>query len=142
MTTNCVFCKIAAGELAADLIDHDEQTLTFLDRSPVFPGHLLVIPREHVETMADLPDRLLPAVFAQVRRATDALVKGLGAGGSFVAINNKVSQTVPHLHVHVIPRTKGDGMKGFFWPRRNYQSDDHRSEIIERLRQAFRQAAR
>jgi len=119
-------------------VSEAEATLTFLDTSPVYPGHLLIVPRAHLETLSDLPDGQLAPFFAEVRRASRAVEVGLGAGGSFVAINNKVSQTVPHLHAHVIPRTKGDGMKGFFWPRRNYKDPAHRDEIVAKLREAYR----
>ncbi len=137
MNSECIFCKVAAGAIPADIVVEDQHTLTFLDRNPLFPGHLLVVPREHAETLADLPDAEIAPLFGQVRRATEAITKGLGAGGAFVAINHKVSQTVPHLHVHVIPRTKGDGLKGFFWPRRNYNDDGHRAETVAKLRAAF-----
>jgi histidine triad (HIT) family protein len=137
MKSDCIFCKIANGDIKADVIDEDEDTVTFLDASPVFPGHLLIVPRRHFETLADLPDSLLAPVFLQARRATQAVVAGLGAEGSFMAVNNKISQTVPHLHVHVIPRRKGDGMKGFFWPRLNYTDDSHRQEVVGKLKQAF-----
>jgi histidine triad (HIT) family protein len=137
MKSDCIFCKIANGDIKADVIEEDEDTVTFLDASPVFPGHLLIVPRRHFETLADLPDNMLAPLFLQARRATQAVVGGLGAEGSFMAVNNKISQTVPHLHVHVIPRRKGDGMKGFFWPRLNYTDDSHRKEVVEKLKQAF-----
>jgi histidine triad (HIT) family protein len=136
--SDCIFCRIVAGEIGADVVSEDESTMTFLDRSPVFPGHLLVIPRRHVETLVELPDDQLQPLFQQVRRGSQAVETGLAAQGSFVAVNHKVSQTVPHLHVHVIPRSKGDGMKGFFWPRRHYKDDAQRMEIAEKLREAFR----
>jgi histidine triad (HIT) family protein len=135
--TDCIFCRIASGEIATEVIAQDENTLVFLDHSPVFPGHLLIVPRKHVDTLIDLPDDQLAPFLAQVRRASKAVETGLGAEGSFVAINTKVSQTVPHLHAHVMPRKKGDGMKGFFWPRRNYSDDAHRQEIVAKLREAF-----
>ncbi len=106
----------------------------------MFPGHLLIIPREHADTLIDLPDRMLAPFLGQVRRASKALETGLGAEGSFVAINTRISQSVPHLHAHVMPRKKGDGMKGFFWPRRNYTGDSHRQETVEKLRAAFQTA--
>jgi histidine triad (HIT) family protein len=137
MKSDCIFCKIASGAIKADVIEEDEDTVTFLDASPVFPGHLLIVPRRHFETLADLPDNMLAPLFLQARRATQAVVAGLGAEGSFMAVNNKISQTVPHLHVHVIPRRKGDGMKGFFWPRLNYTDDSHRQEVVDKLKQAF-----
>ncbi len=104
----------------------------------MFPGHLLIIPREHVDTLLDLPDDRMAPFLKEVQRASKAVEAALGAEGSFVAINNKVSQSVPHLHAHVIPRKKKDGMKGFFWPRRPYEGDDHRQEIVGKLREAFR----
>jgi histidine triad (HIT) family protein len=128
MKSECVFCKIASGALPTDIIVEDENTLTFLDSHPMFPGHMLVVPRRHSE---------IAPLFKQVRRAAEALIGGLGAEGSFMAINHKISQSVPHLHVHVIPRTKGDGMKGFFWPRRGYNNDEHRGETVAKLRAAF-----
>lgn len=135
---DCIFCRIADGRLSTDIIDQDETTVTFLDHSPVFPGHLLIIPRAHVDTLTDLPGERLQPFLRQVQRAALAIEAGIGAQGSFVAINNKVSQTVPHLHAHVIPRRKGDGMKGFFWPRRHYTDDAQRLDIAEKLREAFR----
>ena len=137
MKKDCIFCKIAAGEIATEIIAEDENTLVFLDHSPVFPGHLLIIPRRHVDTLIDLPDDQLAPFLAQARRASKAVETGLGAEGSFLAINTKVSQSVPHLHAHIMPRTKGDGMKGFFWPRRDYTGDTHRQETVEKLRAAF-----
>jgi histidine triad (HIT) family protein len=137
MKSECVFCKIASGTLPTDIIAEDEHTLTFLDNNPMFPGHMLVVPRRHSETLTELPDSEIAPLFKQVRRATEALISGLGAEGSFMAINHKISQSVPHLHVHVIPRTKGDGMKGFFWPRRGYHNDEHRGETVTKLRAAF-----
>ncbi len=138
MNPDCVFCRIAAGAIATDIIAEDESTLTFLDQSPVFPGHLLIVPRQHFDTLLDLPDDLLAPFFSQVRRAARAVEIGLESHGSFVAINNKISQTVPHLHAHVIPRRKRDGLKGFFWPRRPYTDETHRQQIVAQLRAAYR----
>lgn len=140
MNDDCVFCRIVKGGLKADVVAEDEHTLSFLDSRPVFPGHVLVIPRQHIETLGDLDDAHMGPFFSQVRRAAQAVEAALDAEGTFVAQNNKVSQTVPHLHVHIIPRRKGDGMKGFFWPRRDYRDDSHRAEIVERLRGAFRKS--
>ena len=137
MRADCIFCKISSGEIATEIIAQDDNTLVFLDHSPVFPGHLLIIPRKHADTLIDLPDDQLAPFLAQVRRASKAVESGLGAEGSFVAINTRISQSVPHLHAHVIPRRKRDGMKGFFWPRRNYTDDTHRQEIVAKLRDAF-----
>jgi histidine triad (HIT) family protein len=130
---SCVFCDIRAGALAADHIHEDADTLSFLDHNPLFPGHCLVIPRAHHVTLPDLPMDLLTPLFAHARLLARGVEEALGAEGSFVAVNNKVSQSVPHLHVHVIPRRKGDGMKGFFWPRHDYGSDFEREDVRARL---------
>lgn len=132
-----MFCAIAAGELPAELIEKTDDTLAFLDTRPLFPGHVLVVPREHHVTLADLPPHLLPALFGAAQRVCRAVEAALGAQGTFVAMNNKVSQSVPHLHVHVVPRTKGDGLKGFFWPRHAYASDEERGAVAERIRAAL-----
>jgi histidine triad (HIT) family protein len=115
----------------------DEKTLAFLDHRPLFPGHALLIPRDHVETLPDLPDELLPELFSNARLLARAMEEGLGAEGSFVAINNRVSQSVPHLHVHVAPRRRKDGLRGFFWPRHKYESDAQAEEVAERLRRSI-----
>ncbi len=120
----CLFCDVAAGLAAAEVVTSDEHTVAFLDVRPVFRGHVLVVPRAHVETLVDLPQELINPVMAQAQRIASCLVAELGAQGSFVAINNTVSQSVPHLHVHVIPRTKGDGLRGFFWPRQKYAAGE------------------
>jgi histidine triad (HIT) family protein len=116
----CVFCSIVAGELPADVVLDDDETLAFLDRRPLFPGHVLVVPRRHVTTLPELPPGAVGPFFERVRRVAAAIPEALGAQGTFVAANNVVSQSVPHLHVHVVPRTKGDGLRGFFWPRAKY----------------------
>jgi histidine triad (HIT) family protein len=113
----------------------DELTLGFLDHRPLFPGHTLLIPRDHVETLPDLSDDLLPELFSNARLLARAMEEGLGAEGSFVAINNRVSQSVPHLHVHVAPRRRKDGLRGFFWPRQKYESDEHAAEVAAVLRE-------
>lgn len=118
----CVFCGIVAGDVSADIVWDDAHAMAFLDRSPLFAGHVLVVPRRHVATLPDLVD--IDALFGVVQRIATALPDALGAQGTFVAINNGVSQSVPHLHVHVVPRTKGDGLRGFFWPRRRYGSGE------------------
>lgn len=111
--------------------------VAFLDHRPVFKGHVLVVPRSHIVTIADLPPELVGDYFADVRRVAIAVQAGLGAGGSFVAINNTVSQSVPHLHTHVVPRTKGDGLRGFFWPRTRYASAEEATEYATRIAAAF-----
>jgi histidine triad (HIT) family protein len=120
-------------------VDVTAECLVFLDYRPVFPGHCLVIPKEHYETLADLPAGLIQPLFLEVQRVVRAMETALGADGSFVAINNKVSQSVPHLHVHVVPRRRKDGLKGFFWPRQNYRDETHMVEVRDLLRDALRQ---
>ncbi|MBP7149270.1 MAG: HIT family protein [Acidobacteria bacterium] len=116
----CTFCEIARGHLPADIVLEDDAVLAFLDQRPLFPGHVLLVPREHVPTLADLPPELLAPLFRAAQRLARAVEAALGAEGTFVALNNRVSQSVPHLHVHVVPRSRGDGLKGFFWPRHPY----------------------
>lgn len=135
--SGCVFCRIVAGEVDAARIHEDENTIVFLDNGPLFPGHCLVCPKEHFDTLPDVPSELLVPLFSTAQLIARAVEKALGAEGSFVAINNKVSQSVPHLHVHVIPRRRGDGMKGFFWPRRPYRDQEHILETQRALQSAL-----
>jgi len=132
-----MFCAIAAGTTPAHMVFADEHTAAFLDARPVFKGHVLVVPREHFVTLADLPPRLLEPFFAAVQRISAALPPALGAQGSFIGLNNVVSQSVPHLHAHVIPRTKGDGLRGFFWPRLRYAGEEEAAEYASRIRPAL-----
>jgi histidine triad (HIT) family protein len=135
---DCAFCRVVLGTSDdAVVVLEDERTLAFLDHRPLFPGHVLLIPREHVETLPDLPDELLPELFSNARLLARAMEEGLGAEGSFVAINNRVSQSVPHLHVHVAPRRRKDGLRGFFWPRHKYESDAQAEEVAQRLRETL-----
>ena len=131
--TDCVFCSIASGELEADRVLEDDVLVAFLDRRPLFKGHVLLVPREHVVTLPDLPAALRDPFLTAGQRLAAAMVEALGAQGSFVAMNNTVSQSVPHLHLHVVPRTKGDGLRGFFWPRTKY-ADGEAGEYAARLR--------
>ena len=131
---NCLFCDIASGKVAADFVYEDRLAVAFLDHRPVFPGHVLLIPRKHVTTLADLPAEDVGAFFQTAQRLELAVERGMEADGSFIAINNLVSQSVPHLHVHIVPRRKKDGLKGFFWPRISYRDDAHRRETAERIR--------
>ena len=117
----CVFCAIAAGGAAAEVVHQDDATVAFLDVRPVFIGHVLVIPRTHVETLADAPEVLLGPLMTAVQRLSRAVEAAMEAHGTFVAMNNRVSQSVPHLHVHVVPRRRKDGLRGFFWPRTRYE---------------------
>ena len=135
---DCVFCQIVAGEIAAHTVLDEEQTMAFLDARPVFPGHCLLVPRAHHETLADLPPELVEPLFATAQRLARAVEAGMGADGTFVAINNRVSQSVPHLHVHVVPRRRKDGLRGFFWPRQKYESDDAMRAAADAVRAALR----
>jgi histidine triad (HIT) family protein len=133
----CVFCAIVKGEVPCFRVLEDEASLAFLDTRPLFPGHTLLVPRVHHETLGDLPASLVGPLFASAQRLARAMESGLGAGGSFVAINNRVSQSVPHLHVHVVPRKTKDGLKGFFWPRGKYKDDAEALDVAGRLRAAL-----
>lgn len=141
MTTDadCVFCSIVAGEVEADVVLDEPDFVAFLDRRPVFKGHTLLVPREHVVTLPDLPAGLRDGFLEATQRLATAMVDGLGAQGSFVAMNNVVSQSVAHLHCHVVPRTKGDGLRGFFWPRTRYAAGES-ARFAERLGAALRAA--
>ena len=135
--TDCIFCAIASGERPANVVHADDTAVAFLDLRPVFKGHVLVVPREHYVTLADLPGALLGPFFCAVRLISAVMPAALGAQGSFVALNNVVSQSVPHLHAHVVPRTKGDGLRGFFWPRHKYDSDAEAAGYAARIRDAL-----
>ena len=131
-----MFCQIVAGEVAGDTVLETDDLVAFLDARPVFKGHVLLVPRTHVETLPDLPAGERDGFLAAAQRLAVVVKTGLGAQGSFVAINNTVSQSVPHLHLHVVPRTKGDGLRGFFWPRTKY-ADGEAAAYAERLRAAL-----
>ncbi len=133
---DCVFCSIIHGEADAEVVLDEPDLLAFLDRRPVFKGHVLLVPRTHVVTLPDLPAALREPFLEAAQRLASAVVSGLGAQGSFVAMNNVVSQSVPHLHLHVVPRTKGDGLRGFFWPRHSYD-DGEAATYAERIRAAL-----
>ncbi len=135
--SDCVFCAIVAGEADADVVLDEPDLMAFLDRRPVFKGHVLLVPRSHHVTLPDLPAGERDGFLAAAQRLASAVVDGLGAQGSFVAVNNTVSQSVPHLHLHVVPRTKGDGLRGFFWPRHKY-AEGESAEYAARLRAALR----
>lgn len=125
----CAFCRIVAGDQPAHEVLRDNVAVAFLDTRPLFPGHTLLVPRRHVMTLPDLPGAEVAPLFERVRVLSAAVRDATGAQGSFVAINNQVSQSVPHLHVHVVPRTKGDGLRGFFWPRMRYDDDAHAASV-------------
>ncbi|GAA0377435.1 HIT family protein [Streptomyces olivoreticuli] len=134
---NCAFCAIVAGESEAHLVFEDAAAVAFLDARPLFPGHVLVVPRRHAETLTDLPVAEVGPFFTRVQRVVGAVERGMGAAGSFVAANNRVSQSVPHFHVHVVPRNRKDGLRGFFWPRTRYASQEEAAEVAARVREAF-----
>jgi histidine triad (HIT) family protein len=136
----CVFCQIVARTLPAEIVFEDQCCLAFLDQRPLFPGHTLLVPRQHVDVLADLPDELLAPLMAGARLLARAVEAGLGAGGSFVAVNNKISQSVPHLHIHIVPRRAGDGLRGFFWPRQRYDSPEEMARVGSLLRDAVEAA--
>ena len=129
----CLFCAIVAGERPAAKVLDEERVVAFLDVRPVFKGHLLLVPRDHVETLADLPAELRDPFLEAAQRLSRAVTGALGAQGSFVAMNNTVSQSVPHLHLHVVPRTRGDGLRGFFWPRTKYADEAEMADYAGRL---------
>jgi histidine triad (HIT) family protein len=132
----CKFCQIIAGEIPAHVVLETDDVVAFLDHRPLFPGHTLVLPREHIETLLDVPDAFVGPFFLEVQRITAAVTEAMEAQGTFVAENNVVSQSVPHLHVHVVPRRRKDGLRGFFWPRTRYASNGHAAEVAARIRSA------
>lgn len=134
MTASCIFCDIVAGAAPASVVLETDDVVAFLDRRPVFKGHVLLVPRQHIVTLPELPAELRDPFLAAGQRLAAAVVEGLGAQGSFVAMNNTVSQSVAHLHLHVVPRTKGDGLRGFFWPRHRYRDDEEMDGYAGRLR--------
>jgi histidine triad (HIT) family protein len=133
----CAFCQIVRGEVEAHTVFEDDVSLAFLDHRPLFPGHCLLIPRQHYDTLLDLPAALIAPLFAAAQLLARAVERGLQAHGSFVAINNRVSQSVPHLHIHVVPRRRQDGLRGFFWPRQPYADDEARRQVQQALRAAI-----
>jgi histidine triad (HIT) family protein len=135
VVTGCVFCSIVSGSTPAAVVAGTDDHLAFLDTRPLFKGHILVVPRVHLATLADLPE--VGSLFGFVQRLSAAVEAGLGCGGTFVALNNKVSQSVPHLHVHVVPRTKGDGLRGFFWPRTAYASPEEAEAYAAKIATAL-----
>src|SRR5688572_4321010 len=132
----CIFCKIRDRTLEAEIVLEDEISLAFLDHSPLFFGHVLLIPKAHHETLPELPVELVPPLFENARRLAKAVEQAMLAEGTFVAMNNRVSQSVPHLHIHVVPRRKGDGLRGFFWPRQSYEGPAAIAETQRRVRAA------
>src|SRR5699024_11094017 len=129
----CAFCMIETGSAPAAMVWSDDRLMAFLDTRPVFKGHTLLVPREHIVTLPDLPEHLLAPFLAMGQHLASAMVEALGAHGSFMGINNVVPQTFPHLHLHIVPRTRGDKLRGFFWPRQSYAHDDERNAYAKSL---------
>jgi len=139
MEDNCLFCRIVSGELPATIVYEDDNSVAFLDHRPLFPGHTLLIPREHVETLGDLSAKLVAPYFEAAQLLSRAVESAMDAEGTFVAMNNRVSQSVPHLHVHVVPRRRKDGLKGFFWPRTKYKAEEEMEEVKKKITAALKE---
>jgi histidine triad (HIT) family protein len=135
----CIFCDVVAGSVTAEIVFEDDVSLAFLDHRPLFPGHSLIVPKQHVETLSDLPPELVQPFFANVQLLARAVETAMQAEGTFVAMNNKISQSVPHLHVHIVPRRRKDGLRGFFWPRKRYGSAAEMKAAGRSVREAVEQ---
>ena len=138
MADGCLFCRIVSGELPATVVYEDENAVAFLDHRPLFPGHTLLVPRQHVETLGELPAKLVAPYFEATQLLALVVESAMEAEGTFVAMNNRVSQSVPHLHVHVVPRRRKDGLKGFFWPRTKYKSDEEMEAVKRKISAALK----
>lgn len=139
MTSNlqeCIFCKVVSGEVSANIVFESDDSLAFLDHRPLFPGHSLLVPKAHFETLADLPTEQVGSFFRDAQLLARAVEHALAAEGTFVAMNNRVSQSVPHLHVHIVPRRRKDGLKGFFWPRNKYENSEQILEVQKAIQSA------
>ena len=137
---SCLFCRILSGELPAVVVYEDKDTVAFLDHRPLFPGHTLLVPREHFETLADLPAAQVGPLFQNAQLLSRVVEAAMEAEGTFVAMNNRVSQSVPHLHVHIVPRRRKDGLKGFFWPRTKYKDQQEMEIVKERIVEKIKHA--
>jgi len=133
MDDKCLFCRIVSGELPATIIYEDDDSVAFLDHRPLFHGHTLLVPREHVETLGELSSKMVGPYFEAAQLLSRAVESAMDAEGTFVAMNNRISQSVPHLHVHVVPRRRKDGLKGFFWPRTKYKGDEEMEEVRKKI---------
>jgi histidine triad (HIT) family protein len=138
MADECLFCRIVSGELPATIVYEDENAIAFLDHRPLFPGHALLVPRQHVETLGELPATLVAPYFEAAQLLSLAVEAAMDAEGTFVAMNNRVSQSVPHLHVHIVPRRRKDGLKGFFWPRTKYKTDEEMEAVKRKIAAALK----
>ncbi len=136
-SNTCAFCKIIRSEEKAAIVFEDAMSLAFLDRRPLFPGHCLLVPKDHYETLTDLPASLVAPLFLNAQLLERAIEEGLQADGTFIAINNRVSQSVPHLHIHLVPRHRNDGLRGFFWPRQRYKDEAALLQMQETFRSAI-----
>ncbi|KTD52544.1 Histidine triad (HIT) protein [Legionella quinlivanii] len=130
---DCIIDQIVAGKEKAYVVFEDEQFIAFLDHHPLFPGHVLLSPKTHIANFDELPIALVEPLFILAQKLSKAIIKAMQASGSFIATNNKVSQSIPHLHIHIVPRNKGDGLKGFFWPRQRYRNDAHLLETQRKI---------
>ena len=139
---NCLFCRIVSGEVPATLVYVDKNAVAFLDHRPLFHGHTLLVPREHVETLVELPQKLVGSFFEAAQVLAQAVPQAMEAEGTFVAMNNRVSQSVPHLHIHVVPRRKKDGLKGFFWPRTKYKDEEEMNVVGRKIAASLQELAR
>jgi histidine triad (HIT) family protein len=142
MDDNCLFCRIVPGEVPATLVYEDKNAIAFLDHRPLFHGHTLLVPRTHVETLTDLPHALVGPFFEAAQLLARAVEFAMDAEGTFVAMNNRVSQSVPHLHVHIVPRRRKDGLKGFFWPRTKYKDEDEMKVVQQKIAAALQELSR
>jgi histidine triad (HIT) family protein len=141
-TQNCVFCNIAASLHAAELVYEDKTFIAFLDDRPLFPGHVLLVPRQHYVTLLELPDELGGAAMRTLQLLARAVESALDAEGTFIAINNRVSQSVPHLHIHIVPRRRRDGLRGFFWPRQKYLDNEAKETVRDAIEREIRKLRR
>lgn len=132
----CKFCKIVRGDLDSFVVFDDDISVGILDHRPLFPGHVLLIPKMHYITVGDLPEDLVGLFFTNVQLLSKAVEQGMKSQGTFIGMNNRVSQSVPHLHVHIVPRNKGDGLRGFFWPRQKYSSEEHKRKVQRLIAEA------
>jgi histidine triad (HIT) family protein len=137
IVTDCLFCRIVAREVSASIVFENEEAVAFLDHKPLFPGHTLLIPKRHFETISDLPYELVAPLFENLQMLCRAVESAMQADGSFLAVNNRVSQSVPHLHIHIVPRRKKDGLRGFFWPRGKYRSTEEQETVAISVRKAL-----
>jgi histidine triad (HIT) family protein len=135
---NCLFCRLVSGELSAVIVFEDKDSLAFLDHRPLFPGHTLLVPREHYETLTDLPAEHVGPLFQNAQTLARAVESAMEAEGTFVAMNNRVSQSVPHLHIHIVPRRRKDGLKGFFWPRTKYKTPEEMELVQQKIAAALK----